>query len=378
MVLFAYLFGAISSTVGFNDFNSRPIHVWKYIYSVSSCPKFVVIDVKNQGLGDMLARIFSGMATSYLSNTTMVFLQNSWTDSVHHKGGYQIIFEQELGIPMKQILLFDEVRTKYNPTILQPNLNPDESLYNPDFSESMPCNSLYHMSDLIYCTAGSNRNAWCYSYIASTIQNIIRPFFDELIFLRKHNTTLNTIQQPLKSNTLNVVWHIRTGDLCLRCMNKTFYENINTFILKSMKNTLVPINNIVVHQPDHRIQKLFEGLSNVIFHDQSDLTDIVRMFLNSDILITTGSSFANHIALFAPLFKPVIMQATDKDAVQQYHDDFGHRHVDVRVIRDKYEIVEGRAIRIDDDGNIISYQPEDLLFILTANQAISRIEKLVH
>ena len=352
--------------------------VWESIYSVrnASCPKFIAVDVKKQGLGDMLARIFSGIAAAYTSHTTLIFLSESWRGSVHYSKGYHNIFENELYVPMSKFMLLSDVLKKYNPAVLKTPLFPDRSIFDPGFASTMPCNSVIHMADLNTCTLGGVQNAWCFSHIASTVQSVIRPFFDESIMMReaKHLSRNLGFPQYFNQSHLNIIWHIRTGDLCLRCTNETFYENIERYLSLSLGK--LRRTNIIVHEAEkgsNRVAMLFTNIPNTVFHISDDITQAVQMFLGCDILITTGSSFVNHVALFSPLFHPIILQATDKDAVKQYHDDFGHKNVDLKSIRDKYAIIEGRAIRIDDDGNILQYRPEDFLALVSRPDILARI-----
>jgi hypothetical protein len=353
---------------------------WESIFAVknATCPKFICVDVKKQGLGDMLSRIFSGMASAYLSHTTLIFLSDSWTGSVHYSKGYHHVFENELGVPMSKFLLLKDAVKQFNPSILSGVLFPDKSIFDPTFANSMPCNSVIHMADLNTCTVAGVQNAWCFSYITSSIQSIIRPFFDESILMREAKALERIIVYPeyFKLSHLNVVWHVRTGDLCLRCTNATFYENIERYLSSAIGK--LPRKNIVVHEAEKgtaKVPKLFENIPNTVFHINDDISLAVQMFLNCDILITTGSSFVNHVALFTPLFRPIVLQASDKDAVKQYHDDFGHRQVNLKLVRDRYAIIEGRAIRIDDDGNIIQYPPEDLFVLVSKSDILARLSK---
>jgi hypothetical protein len=42
-------------------------------------------------------------------------------------------------------------------------------------------------------------------------------------------------------------------------------------------------------------------------------------------------------------------------------------------VRDKYMLLEGRAIRLDEEGKPISYKPSDMAFILRAVGVIERV-----
>ena len=191
----------------------------------------------------MLFRIYSGAASAYLSQTTLAFHSDSYHHSVHSSIGYAHVMENELAVPIRKFLLLKDIVSVFKPQTLSPQLLPDSSLYNPEFSLHMPCNSLYHMSDLNTCTSGKSI-VWCMSYIASTIQSVMRPLFDETIAVRKAKHVNYTLTEPLSVRKLNVVWHIRTGDLCFRCNDDKLYKNIDAFIESAVGS--IPRQNIIV------------------------------------------------------------------------------------------------------------------------------------
>ena len=181
------------------------------------------------------------------------------------------------------------------------------------------------------------------------------------------------------SNTLNVVWHIRTGDVCLHCTNASKYERLYNFIAETVGlNLKHRINNIVVHKQDSRVPLLFQNISNVTLHTDTNVGLAIRMFRQADILVTTGSSFSNTVALFTNLHKPLVFQTLDKDS--ELPEDGGRGSKagfnSIGYIREKYFIVEGRAVRLDKDWSPVAYTSDDVYFILKSNGAVDRIESL--
>jgi hypothetical protein len=187
----------------------------------------------------------------------------------------------------------------------------DTALYGAGFVNRMPCNSYYHISDLNKCTAGAvSGSFWCLSVIFSLIQTIIRPLLDESIERSVFHKRTELIA-PLDARKINIVWHVRTGDLCFRCENTAYFENIYKFIADGLAG--LPHQNIVAHLPEKRVAERFQNITYTEFSG-NNIEDVVQLFMQADIFIATGSSFSAEIALFAKLFRPLVFISVDKDA----------------------------------------------------------------
>lgn len=89
---------------------------------------------------------------------------------------------------------------------------------------------------------------------------------------------------------------MRTGDICLHCIDNQFFENVYSFIRKGINDSVASslIQNIVVHQPDYRIHETFKNIPNVVLFNHTDASEAVGLFMNADILVATGSSFVRY------------------------------------------------------------------------------------
>jgi hypothetical protein len=323
------------------------------------------------GLGDILARFLSGVAAAHATGCTLVLMEPVWNiPNGHEKTGYNIsIFENTLGVPIRDFPLKQKVIEIFKPTML-PEMGADRFLFGAaDYHASMPCNS---MTTLISGYGCKRPNTWCFEAIGSTIQTVIRPFLDESIQLQHVPPQL---PPPLLKNKLNIVWHLRSGkELCLHCAekDKLFYNRIFKFIEGAVKlEPGIEYQNIFVHLPDARLAPLLVDIPNQVHYtNDNDVDAVVKMFMQSDVLVTTGSSFPNIVSYFTPLYKPVVIEALDKDS------DIGYvrNQAKVNAVIDNYAIIDGRSFRLDIEGNVLHFKSDDLLFRLQVNGAIKRIK----
>ena len=355
--------------------------MWKSIAHVNAkCPRFLIVYPRHVlGLGDILSRLLGGVAAAYITETTLVLEEVVWNKGNHHeKEGYDIsIFQDILGIPIGRFLLKDAVMKKYNLTE-GAKIPADRILLGADaLKASMPCNSIFRLTSGSGCKIP---NRWCQLAIGSTQQGMLRPFLDESV--RSQTITHATLQPPLLKNKLNVVWHIRAepGGICLHCSavgtkvaeDQQFFQRIHAFIADAVKlHAGLEYQNIFVHLEDPRVSTVLQDIPYALHYtNASDVAAVVKLFLQADVLITTGSSFPNLVSYFTPLFKPVVIQALDKDADPAY-TLYTPKQLDA--IIDSYSIIEGRAFRLDKDGNVMHYQSDDLSFRLQLNGALKRI-----
>lgn len=120
-------------------------------------------------------------------------------------------------------------------------------------------------------------------------------------------------------NKHNVLWHIRTGDICLHCDNQQYYENIHSFLLPVVE--MVPTRYILMHQNDPHINELFMFIKRnqtttnleILLYMETDSQRVIQTIVECDIVISSGSSFVNNILWFTMLHQPVILQPVIKE-----------------------------------------------------------------
>lgn len=292
------IFSANESTVNTDRVDSfdHSIH-WKSVYSVNyqstSCRKFIVMEIKGEGLGDMLTRFTAGVAMAYSLKSTLVLPSRFWEQSFHDQYNTSI-FENQLGIPLSKFMLLQDVVSLYKPVVATDVLALDRVLYNPRlYHRDMECNSLHH-TQAYGCTFGYRENpfTWCANALSSTIQSIIRPFLDESLEFQQVNKSRIF---PLKKHKVNVVWHIRTGDVCIRCSKDTgsdFFDILSLFIESSLKPLQLDYHNIVLlKEKDKRIVDILDAsevFKNIVYMDNLSVEKAIEIMKQCDILVSTG------------------------------------------------------------------------------------------
>jgi hypothetical protein len=343
---------------------SNSITSWNELIAINTtCPRFLVVNMVNEGLGDMLSRLIAGVAVAINLKATLVFYHEFWRFSNHLESGYGNIFETELGIPFLEVKLLKNIEQSYKPFIIPGRIQPDMGIYSPsNYFDKHPCNSLVHMSYSCFGPAD-----WCTWYISSNVQYISKPIIDDSI----RRIANHPLVEPLNRSVLNIIWHMRTGDICLHCTNASKFERVHRFIETLLGPELANrTRTIVVHKADDRIPELFKNIPNVFMYTNKDERNAIRLFRQTDILITTGSTFPNSVALFTPLHRPVVFQTLDKDAETVAQ---GGRGNDPKLLRENYYLAEGRAVRLDADWNVIGFRPEDVNYILQCNGVLDRL-----
>lgn len=329
----------------------------------AACPRFLVVNMVDEGMGDMIARLLMGMAVAVNLKATLVFYHEFWRYSNHLESGYGNIFETELGIPFLEVKLFKFIEHTYKPFIVPGKINADFGIYSQqNYFDKYQCNSLVHLST--GCFGPGN---WCTWYIGSNIQMLTKPVVDDSI----RRIPSHPLIEPLDRKVLNIVWHMRTGDICLHCTNASKFEKVHKFIESVLGPDLANrTRTIVVHMADKRIPELFKNIPNTIMYTNREERNAIRLFRQTDILVTTGSSFPNSVSIFTPLHRPVVFQTLDKDAETAEH---GGRGRDPKLLREQYFLAEGRAVRLNADWEILGFRPEDVKYILQCNGVLDRI-----
>ena len=154
------------------------------------------------------------------------------------------------------------------------------------------------------CSSGQKENKkWCNVVTQSIMQGILRPLLDDSAArnsLNQHNRV-----RLLNAKKLNVVWHLRTGDICLHCGEVEYFGNIHRFIsdvaVFSGIDTSSEIDHIVLTENQNQLQTVllesFEREGHRYSVYSGDLVVTVRLMLQADILVTTGSGFAQVLSV---------------------------------------------------------------------------------
>mmetsp|Transcript_548 Transcript_548/g.809 ORF Transcript_548/g.809 Transcript_548/m.809 type:complete len:257 (+) Transcript_548:200-970(+) len=110
-----------------------------------------------------------------------------------------------------------------------------------------------------------------------------------------------------ESKQVNIVWHVRTGDLSLHT-DISYFNNI--------LNSLVGIFGIkllhLVFESQHPLPSLKATFPRAIFNIAKNITSTVCNFLTCDVFISSGSTMAAVLAFTQPLH-PIIVEEKRKE-----------------------------------------------------------------
>jgi hypothetical protein len=178
--------------------------------------------------------------------------------------------------------------------------------------EKMPCYSAIE-SDIGSCEGG-----WC----PLTFPNY--KFHEEVLWILRNNTARERClrkQMGFKGSkshsSVNVAWHIRSGDICLHCQSADYHSHLLDLLSSAVNGggghwgkRGDGLN--VVFESQSPIPDLQAAFPNASFSSNSSLIASVCTFLTADILVTSGSSMPV-VAAFAPPFSPLIFEERRKD-----------------------------------------------------------------
>ena len=267
------------------------------------CSRFIFVNTAFEGLGDQLERIFLALSLIHAHpnmNISLVVDDNFGSLSpFHYLPGYGTIFYDILNIP-RQILLISTVHKLYRPDHILMVGKHDFGSYlmkTMNFESSFPCNTMFEVD--VYDSCQGN---WCPSLHEEEMQLILKPVLRE-VFAACNNCRYATHFTPLIPSLLNFVWHVRSGDVCYHCNSPNYYHDIYEFIISSFKRHHISMpshQNIVVHQKtfSRHIPYLFHEIPHLVLFNSEHMKDIVCTFMNTDVLISTGSSLPSVLAWF--------------------------------------------------------------------------------
>jgi hypothetical protein len=287
-----------------------------------TCPRFVYIETLKNGLGDQLERLFVGLALIYsypTLNLTMVIEDGFAQKSVHYDHGYSNIMYDVLGLST-DLNRLSAVRQKYHPREVSIGYHNEYGAYmrrERDLAGSFPCNTMQVLDVYDSC------QSWCPFFFSGEMQTVLKPLLRKS--LRNKSTCFKQhgrFNHVLNHTQLNIVWHIRSGDVCHHCDQGRYYTGIYEFIISSFTNSSLPIpkhQNVVVHQSQFspNIPTLFADVPFLVPFSPDNLTDVICTFLNADVLIATGSSLPSMIAWFTDEQQPLLFEDVRYDAVAQ-------------------------------------------------------------
>jgi hypothetical protein len=155
------------------------------------------------------------------------------------------------------------------------------------------------------------KNTWCdFLPQYDSLKNVIWA-------LRRGNARRKCLDRGLgfkPSSTVNIVWHVRVGDICLRCDDSDYYTSLYARMIRTARASLA--SHQLVFESQGAIDFLEKHIlfKDAIFNTNSTLIDSICRFLTADVLITSGSSLPPFVAAFAPPWSPIVFEERRKEA----------------------------------------------------------------
>ena len=141
------------------------------------------------------------------------------------------------------------------------------------------------------------------------MQQLLKPILREAFDSCPVKLPRSPVKFPLDPNALNIVWHVRSGDVCPHCDNPSYYHTIFSFIVNSLYrgnltgergglteergNVTAPQSNlshqnIIVHQRHFspHLPHLFSTIPQLVLFNSDDMTRVVETMLHADILVS--------------------------------------------------------------------------------------------
>lgn len=277
----------------------------------TTCPVYFKCDTGAAGLGDQLEHFVYCMYCAKLLNATVVSDGLNRGNMAFLRGGNQYGDATELlGL---HSLALGGVHTRDMPEkkmAMSEVLSLHEKLRDGSIAPS--CGVVY-TSD-IYSCPGHPLGSWCdlspvYDCLKAVVWSLRSTHAREKCFQRK-------LGFHKFSPKVNIVWHVRVGDVCLHCEAGYFIE---LFALLKGASPAISSSHHLVFESQSELPFL-HGLAvfeNATFNSNSTIAETICNFLTSDVLITSGSSFSAFIAAFSKPWSPVVFEERRKEAASR-------------------------------------------------------------
>jgi len=362
-----------------------------YITPDEACPRYILVNLGKDGMGDQLERLSMGLALAIKhQGFTVVVSEPLGHHSLHDKTGrYKNVYHDTLGLPEFPQLSDVLARHAKNSWKILRRRVPKQSEYlsylrgEANMRDKEACNVLLDVDVYDVC------NSWCpfifgwevqavikrllrssYSYAGRRACNdyAIRNNIGLMKFVSASDSELAS-GATAAANTVNVVWHVRRPALktdesqmnCRTCSdgyfdkvlkilsgvttgssgssgsggsagaavgrNRTMFHSIITNIDKDSQHALLE---------KEMYTKTFGKDFRLLM---GDVKEAVCTALTADILISTGSTFASALALFTPQHQPLLLEE------QRHTKHLTDQHLKwFTDAADSYHLVDGELV----------------------------------
>lgn len=109
---------------------------------------------------------------------------------------------------------------------------------------------------------------------------------------------------------VKIVWHVRTGDICLHCGDESYFDRVH----KMLEESLAGHKYKIFFEAQDQVDFLKVDFPTAQYNIESSLTETICNFITADILITSGSSLAPLVAAIGGMpWKPIIFEEKQKE-----------------------------------------------------------------
>ena len=280
---------------------------FKPMSASASCQNYFLCNTGGGGLGDQLEHYIYCLYCAKLLNASVVLNGFHGGPAIHQGTSEYRDAATLLGI-------VSIVNTSYvehlNFRSLELSFPEILSLHNGVYNGSLnaACNIVY-ISDIYSCP--DVRSRWC----------DFLPTYDSLKAvlwkLRHSQARQKCVDRGLGfnfSSVVNIVWHVRVGDICLHCNDLNYYSSLYSRLLTASSTLSTSHHLVFESQGKLEFLEQHEMFKWATFNYNSTLMETICRFLTSDVLITSGSSFPPFVAAFAPPWTPIVLEERRKEA----------------------------------------------------------------
>jgi hypothetical protein len=226
-------------------------------------------------------------------------------------------------------------------------------------NRDLPCPALAS-SHIITCNATTFPFRWCDAgppEVGSVFQWLSKPVNSEVdqVAVKRRCNQLG-LGIPRMGEVLNVVWHVRAGDICLHCEAGAPSHKRILASLRSAIGTRPFKISFESERPPTFIMAEPE-FADADFLVNSSLLATVCRFVTADVLITSGSSFPIMVSAFSP--PPIIIEEQRKEV-----EIWRHRSPSYNV--STHFLSAGPRAILMINGTVVSHTPQQLVSIFAA------------
>jgi Nucleotide-diphospho-sugar transferase len=283
---------------------ARPYLVVGQLPPVDTCSRFVRCNTGIAGFGDQLEHYVYCLHCAVLLRAQLLIESFSVGPDIHSSRGEYTDAAVLLGVNLSV-----SSEAAKLPTLFLPYADILEISRNGSAGLPLNCNTVV-VTDLLSCP--ELHPPWC----------DFRPTYEALShvrwLLRRNNSTSLCKASRLGFNrtggskTVNILLHIRNGDICLQCNSSRYVDNI----ARTIKLLAAKFRAVVSVESQHRVNFLNDadfGSASVTYNVNSSLVSFICRVLTADVLITDGSSLPVFVSAFGSPWQPVVFEELRKE-----------------------------------------------------------------